>query len=134
MPPVYRLPVVWYGVSPLTIMHTLLAVFLQWITDTQTVAFKDWIVAPVVGAAVLALLQRAITASRNKIHLMMTDNANRTRDDIMAYLDKKFKSHELAAFERLTAQEELTKELDLKIAQMQVELKQIADSLRQRSY
>ena len=115
-------------------MHTLFAVFLQWITDTQTIAFKDWIVAPVVGAAVLALLQRAITASRNKIHLMMTDNANRTRDDIMAYLDKKFKSHELAAFERLTAQEELTKELDLKIAQMQVELKQIADSLRQRSY
>ena len=121
------------NVPSLTIMHTL-TIIAQWITNTQTVAFKDWIVAPVVGAAVLALLQRAITASRNKIHLMMTDNANRTRDEIMAYIDKKFKSHEIAAFERLTAQEELTKELDLKIAQMQVELKQIADSLRQRSY
>jgi Heat shock factor binding protein 1 len=101
----------------------MVVMILQWITPTQIGALKDWVVAPTVGAVVWALIQRGLTSSRNKLHTIMTENANRTRDDLMNHIDAKFQQHENSAFARLDEQDRRLKDLEKQIGDLAAVLK-----------
>lgn len=67
---------------------------MQWITPQQLAFIKDYVAVPSVGAILWALLKRAIVSSRNALHAIMTENANRTRDELMQHIDDRFAKHE----------------------------------------
>lgn len=99
------------------------------ITSGQIAAFKELISAIGTVASLWAITQRAITASRNKLHAIMTDNANRTRDELAAHIDAKFKEHEDSAFSRLDTQDTQVARLSAQQAAMQKQLDQIVKTL-----
>jgi hypothetical protein len=69
-------------------------------------------------ASLWAILQRAITASRNKLHEIMTDNANRVRDEVVLHIDSRFKEHETSAFKRLDDQDARLRALEKQIGDL----------------
>jgi len=88
------------------------------ITSVQIAAFKEVLSAIGTVASLWALLHRAITASREKLNAIMTDNANRTRDDIIEHVDARFKEHEGSAFKRLDSQDERLEALEKQIGDL----------------
>jgi septal ring factor EnvC (AmiA/AmiB activator) len=70
---------------------------------------------------------------------MLTENANRTRDEVIIHVDKRFAEHETKAFERLDSQDKAAAEtakrvdeFEKQLAELRAELKALADSLRKR--
>ena len=88
------------------------------ITSDQISAFKEIISAVGTVASLWAIIHRAITASREKLNAIMTENANRTRNDIIEHVDAKFKEHEGSAFKRLDDQDARLKALEKQIGDL----------------
>ena len=99
------------------------------ITSDQISAFKEIISAIGTVASLWALIHRAITASREKLNAIMTDNANRTRDEIVSHVDAKFKEHEGSAFSRLDTQDTQVARLSAQQVIMQKQLDEIVKTL-----
>ena len=88
------------------------------ITSGQISTVKQVLSAIGTVASLWAIMQRAITASRNKLHEIMTENANRTRDEIVMHVDAKFEQHENSAFKRLDDQDARLKSLEKQIGDL----------------
>lgn len=88
------------------------------ITSDQIAVFKELISAIGTVASLWAIIHRAITASREKLNAIMTENANRTRNEIIAHVDTRFREHEGSAFKRLDDQDERLKSLERQIADL----------------
>lgn len=52
-----------------------------------------------------ALVRQGFNYLRDSLHVVITQNVNRVRDENQLYLDAKFKDHEVAAFNRLDLQD-----------------------------
>lgn len=72
------------------------------ISAEQLRLIRDW-AEPSVVPFIIWLYRRSVKAMDRTLNKMITDNANRNRDEILAYIDKKFVEHEDSAFARIEA-------------------------------
>lgn len=72
------------------------------ISAEQLRLVRDW-VEPSVVPFIIWLYRRSVKAMDRTLNKMVTDNANRNRDEVLAHIDNKFVEHEASAFARIEA-------------------------------
>lgn len=72
------------------------------ISAEQLRLIRDW-VEPSAVPVIIWLYRRSVKAMDRALNKMVTDNANRNRDEVLAHIDNKFVEHEASAFARIEA-------------------------------